>query len=155
MCLHVTKHTTSTLPSPPPLGPPPRCTAKFACYTVVCAELTCQRAQLSDGQLVLELGCGWGALSIYIASKYPTSHVTAVCASQAQKLFVGKRRRQRGLTNLQVLELNCEGTIVTSLKKAQANRVDSSQLVGSILKQPWSRLCCGCIKAECSKSLYD
>ncbi|KAL3136650.1 hypothetical protein ABBQ38_005891 [Trebouxia sp. C0009 RCD-2024] len=66
-------------------------------------ELTCHRAQLSDGQLVLEMSCGWGALSIYIASKYPATQVTAVCATLAQQLFVRKRRRQRGLTNLKVV----------------------------------------------------
>ncbi|KAL3145510.1 hypothetical protein ABBQ32_003334 [Trebouxia sp. C0010 RCD-2024] len=66
-------------------------------------ELTCQRAQLFDGQLVLEMSCGWGALSIYMASKYPASRVTAVCASLARQLFVRRRRRQRGLTNLKVV----------------------------------------------------
>lgn len=87
------------------------------------AELTCQRAQLFDGQLVLEMSCGWGALSIYMASKYPASRVTAVCASLARQLFVRRRRRQRGLTNLKVDQSNLEVTTAGSMTEAQEERV--------------------------------
>lgn len=66
------------------------------------AELTCQRAQLKDGQDILELGCGWGSLSVYIAAKYPHSHITAICNSRSQKLLVSRRCRKRGLANVQV-----------------------------------------------------
>lgn len=66
-------------------------------------ELTCQRAQLGDSQRILELGCSWGSLSLYIAAKYPQSHVTAICSNMAQKVFVSRQCRQRGLANVQVL----------------------------------------------------
>ncbi|KAL0021584.1 hypothetical protein WJX77_012025 [Trebouxia sp. C0004] len=69
-------------------------------------ELTCQRAQLRDSQRVLDLGCSWGSLSLYIAAKYPLSHVTAICSNMAQKLFVSQQCRQRGLANVQVMTAN-------------------------------------------------
>lgn len=87
------------------------------------AELTCHRAQLSDGQLVLEMSCGWGALSIYIASKYPATQVTAVCATLAQQLFVRKRRRQRGLTNLKVDQSNFGSNLCCSMTEAREERM--------------------------------
>ncbi len=77
-------------------------------HCLCCAELTCQRAQISDNQRILELGCSWGSLSLYIAAKYPLSHVTAICNNMAQKLFVKKQCRQRGLANVQVNWLPCQ-----------------------------------------------
>jgi len=41
-------------------------------------EITCQRAELKDGQKVLELGCGWGSLSLFMAEKFPNSKITSV-----------------------------------------------------------------------------
>ena len=65
--------------------------------------LTCERARLTEGQQVLELGCGWGSLSLYMANKYPRSRITAVSNSRAQKEFIDARARERGLYNLQVI----------------------------------------------------
>ena len=64
------------------------------------ADLSCQRAQLADGQSVLELGCGWGSMSLYMAARYPKSKITAVSNSKTQKELVDSRAKQRGLTNL-------------------------------------------------------
>jgi len=64
--------------------------------------LTCQRAQLQDGQQILELGCGWGSLSLYMASRFPRSWVTAVSNSRPQKKFIDARAQQRGLSNLTI-----------------------------------------------------
>lgn len=61
------------------------------------------RARLADGQAVLELGCGWGSLCLYIAEKYPGSSVTAVSNSRTQKAHIDATARARGLTNLTVL----------------------------------------------------
>ena len=49
------------------------------------AELCCERAQLAGGQSVLELGCGWGSLCLYMAARYPTSKITAVSNSRTQR----------------------------------------------------------------------
>src|SRR5271157_1435337 len=66
-------------------------------------DLTCQRAQLRDGQQVLELGCGWGSLSLYMAEKFPGSRITAVSNSRTQKKFIDVRAAERGLHNLQII----------------------------------------------------
>jgi cyclopropane-fatty-acyl-phospholipid synthase len=65
-------------------------------------ELTCQRADLQNGQKVLELGCGWGSLSLYMAAKFPDSTFKVVSNSGTQKLHIDEQARQRGITNLVV-----------------------------------------------------
>ena len=67
------------------------------------AELTCRRADLQDGQAVLELGCGWGSVCLYIAAQYPKSRVTAVSNSTTQREFIQDQCKQRGYTNLTVI----------------------------------------------------
>jgi cyclopropane-fatty-acyl-phospholipid synthase len=69
-------------------------------------EITCNRAELKDGQDVLELGCGWGSLSLYMAKKYPGSRFTVVSNSRTQKLHIDEQAKQRGITNLTVLTVN-------------------------------------------------
>ncbi len=64
---------------------------------------TCARAELADGQKVLELGCGWGSLSLWMAERYPASRITAVSNSHSQRAFIEEQARRRGLANLQVL----------------------------------------------------
>ena len=66
-------------------------------------ELTCERAWLANGQQVLELGCGWGSLSLYMANKFPRSRITAVSNSLTQKEFIDARAKERGLHNLQII----------------------------------------------------
>lgn len=66
-------------------------------------ELYCKRAQLSDGQTVLELGCGWGSLCIFLAQRYPHSEITAVSNSSTQKALIVQRAAERHLTNLKVI----------------------------------------------------
>lgn len=64
---------------------------------------TCSHADLQDGQDILELGCGWGSLSLWMASHYPNAHVTAVSNSGSQRDYVVATARARGLTNLTVI----------------------------------------------------
>jgi cyclopropane-fatty-acyl-phospholipid synthase len=64
--------------------------------------LTAERAQLADGQRVLDLGCGWGSLSLWAAARYPNSVFTAVSNSQPQRAFIEEQARRRGLANLTV-----------------------------------------------------
>lgn len=66
-------------------------------------RVTCLRAQLEDGQSILELGCGWGALTHWMAERYPTAHITAVSNSRAQRGAIEHEARARGLTNLRVV----------------------------------------------------
>jgi cyclopropane-fatty-acyl-phospholipid synthase len=65
-------------------------------------RLTCERARLADGQRVLELGCGWGSLTLWIAEHYRSSRVTAVSNSAAQRAFILERAAARGLANVDV-----------------------------------------------------
>jgi cyclopropane-fatty-acyl-phospholipid synthase len=66
-------------------------------------ELTCERAELKDGQHILELGCGWGSLSLFMAAKYPNSKVTSVSNSHSQKVFIDEQAKQRNITNLTIV----------------------------------------------------
>jgi len=75
---------------------------------------TCQRAELTDGQRILELGCGWGSLSLWMASKYPSSRITAVSNSRLQRRFIEAKVDERNIHNLQVItadmnEFNTDG----------------------------------------------
>lgn len=65
--------------------------------------LTCQRAGMIDGQKILELGCGWGSLSLYMARKYPASEIVAVSNSVTQKAFIDARAAEENLKNLTVI----------------------------------------------------
>lgn len=66
-------------------------------------ELTCARADLAEGQQVLELGCGWGSLTLWMAAHYPQSRITALSNSAPQREYIEARCRERGLANVQVL----------------------------------------------------
>jgi cyclopropane-fatty-acyl-phospholipid synthase len=66
-------------------------------------RLTCERAALADGQDVLELGCGWGSLTLWMAERYPASRITAVSNSATQRELIEKRASERGLDNVTVL----------------------------------------------------
>ena len=70
---------------------------------------TCERAQLADGQEVLELGCGWGSLSLWMAEGFPASRITAVSNSRSQREYIEGEARRRGLGNLQVLTADMNG----------------------------------------------
>ena len=65
-------------------------------------DLTCERAQLQDGQQILELGCGWGSLSLWMAKHYPNSSILAVSNSRPQREFIESRAQELSLTNLSV-----------------------------------------------------
>lgn len=66
-------------------------------------EETVTHAGLSDGQNILELGCGWGSLSIFMAQKYPNSNITAVSNSSSQRAFIEGQAALLGLRNLKVI----------------------------------------------------
>ena len=66
-------------------------------------EVTVTRAQIEDGMRILDLGCGWGSLSLFIAERFPTASVVAVSNSVAQRGFIRKRAAARGIENLEVV----------------------------------------------------
>lgn len=62
-----------------------------------------RRASLENGQRVLELGCGWGSLTLWIAERFPRSHVTGVSNSATQRDHILKQAAARGLRNIEIL----------------------------------------------------
>ena len=62
--------------------------------------LTAERAGLADGQSVLDLGCGWGSLTLWAAARYPRSRFTAISNSQSQRDYIVAQTRVRGLGNV-------------------------------------------------------
>ena len=69
-------------------------------------KLTCQRAAIEDGMDVLELGCGWGSLTLWIADQFSNCRVTAVSNSTTQRHFIEHQCELRGLRNVHVLTAN-------------------------------------------------
>ncbi len=65
-------------------------------------QLTCERAQIEDGMRILELGCGWGSLSLWLAEHFPNSPILSVSNSSSQKAWIDGQATERNLTNLQV-----------------------------------------------------
>lgn len=66
-------------------------------------QLTADRAQIENGQRILELGCGWGSLTLFLAERFPTSTIVAVSNSASQRAFIVERARKRRLTNIRVI----------------------------------------------------
>ena len=66
-------------------------------------DLTCRRAEIEDGQSILDLGCGWGSLSLYMAERFPNADITAVSNSRTQREFIDTRARAAGLRRLRVM----------------------------------------------------
>jgi cyclopropane-fatty-acyl-phospholipid synthase len=66
-------------------------------------RLSCKRAELRDGMEILELGCGWGSFSLWVAEKYPGCRVTTVSNSFSQGEFIRRECSKRGFGNVKVI----------------------------------------------------
>ena len=62
----------------------------------------CKRAGLANGQTILDLGCGWGSVALYVSAKYPESKVFALSNSATQKEFIMEKAKERSIKNLTV-----------------------------------------------------
>ena len=71
-------------------------------------DLVVNRAQLKDGQTVLDLGCGWGSLSLYLAARFPTMSITAVSNSATQKAYIDEVAQSKNLSNIKVITSNVD-----------------------------------------------
>lgn len=71
--------------------------------------LTCERARVADGQEILELGCGWGSLTLWIAEKYPASRVVGVSHSRTQREYILGEAARRGLRNIDIITCDMTG----------------------------------------------
>ncbi|MDF2117202.1 cyclopropane-fatty-acyl-phospholipid synthase [Roseiarcaceae bacterium H3SJ34-1] len=77
-------------------------TTLAAAETAALAE-TAGNAGLADGQDILELGCGWGSLSLWMAEHYPSARITAVSNSRSQRAYIVGQAQARGLSNLNIV----------------------------------------------------
>jgi len=66
-------------------------------------RLTCERARVEDGLDILDLGCGWGSLSLWIAQQFPNSRIVAVSNSRTQREYIERRCHELGLRNIEAI----------------------------------------------------
>jgi cyclopropane-fatty-acyl-phospholipid synthase len=95
---------------------------------------TVERANLSDGQSILELGCGWGSLSLWMARRFPASHVLAVSNSNSQREYIEDEAIRRGLKNLRVVTADMN----TFTPDARFDRIVSVEMFEHMLN--WRQL---------------
>ncbi len=88
--------------------------------------LTVERAQLKNGDHILELGCGWGSLSLYMAEKFPGCQVTGVSNSNSQREFIMARAKERGLNNLHII--TCDANELQFSNDQKFDRVVSVEM---------------------------
>ena len=70
---------------------------------------TCRRAGIADGMDILELGCGWGSLTLWMAERYPAARITAVSNSHSQRAWIEGEARRRALPNVSVITADMNG----------------------------------------------
>ena len=70
---------------------------------------TAARAGLANGQRILELGCGWGSLTLWMAERYPASRIVAVSNSHSQREHIVAEAMRRGLVNVEVVTADMNG----------------------------------------------
>jgi len=81
----------------------PDSVATLAAAEEAALATTCERAGLSSGQQILELGCGWGSLTLWMAERFPSSRITAVSNSNSQRAYIEAEVARRGLSNVRVI----------------------------------------------------
>lgn len=77
-------------------------------------DLYAERGEFEDGQDILELGCGWGSITLYLAAKFPHSRITAVSNSRTQKEHIDAQAKQRGLTNVTIITADMNDFDITA-----------------------------------------
>lgn len=66
-------------------------------------QMYCERAGLVDGMSVIDLGCGWGSVTLYVAEKFPNSRITGISNSNSQREYILATAAKRGLSNVRVV----------------------------------------------------
>ena len=97
--------------------------------------ITGERAGLADGLDILELGCGWGSLTLWMAEKFPGSRITAVSHSRTQREHIEQETRKRGLKNVRVITCDMNDF---DIGPAQFDRVVSVEMFEHM--KNWPRL---------------
>ena len=98
-------------------------------------HLTCERARLEDGLDILDLGCGWGSLSLWLAQRYPNSQIMAMSNSRTQREFITQQSRDLGLHNIQAITADVESTLDLFCKHRAIELLDEQ---GQVVRLPGS-----------------
>jgi cyclopropane-fatty-acyl-phospholipid synthase len=71
-------------------------------------DLYCERAQLEDGMHIVDLGCGWGSLTLHLAAKYRNAKITSISNSHSQREYILRTAKERGLNveNINIVTCN-------------------------------------------------
>ncbi|KAK6162013.1 hypothetical protein DH2020_001854 [Rehmannia glutinosa] len=96
-------------------------------------ELYCERSQIKDGHSVLDVGCGWGSLSLYIAQKYPNCRITGICNSITQKAHIDEQCRTLQLQNVEIIVAD----ISTFDMEASYDRIFSIEMFEDVSDDDW------------------
>lgn len=88
-------------------------------------QIYSDRAQLNDGQHILELGCGWGSFTLWMAERYPNAKITGVSNSATQRQYILAEAEQRGLNNVEII--TCDVNVL-ELKQGSFDRVVSVEM---------------------------
>ena len=88
-------------------------------------QIYSDRAQLHDGQQILELGCGWGSFTLWMAERYPNAKITGVSNSATQRQHILAEAQKRGLNNVEIL--TCDVNVL-ELKANTFDRVVSVEM---------------------------
>ncbi|MCH7312118.1 cyclopropane-fatty-acyl-phospholipid synthase family protein [Acinetobacter sp. ANC 4805] len=88
-------------------------------------QIYSDRAQLNDGQHILELGCGWGSFTLWMAERYPNAKITGVSNSATQRQYILAEAEQHGLNNVEII--TCDVNVL-ELKQGSFDRVVSVEM---------------------------
>lgn len=88
-------------------------------------QIYSDRAQLNDGQHILELGCGWGSFTLWMAERYPNAKITGVSNSATQRQYILAEAEQRGLNNVEII--TCDVNVL-ELEQGSFDRVVSVEM---------------------------
>lgn len=91
-------------------------------------KISCERAEIKDGMRILELGCGWGSLTMFMAKLFPHSSIVAVSNSTFQKAHIDSECKKRGLTNVLVLTRDVSRLESLALEYESFDRVMSIEM---------------------------
>ena len=94
-------------------------------------EKTCTHAELQNGMQILELGCGWGSLTMFMAKQFPDAKITAVSNSTSQKIYIDTCCKERRLNNVEII--TADMNVFTTERKF--NRVVSVEIYPSTTRR--------------------
>lgn len=114
----------------------PEDTTSFNESEAAMLKLSCERAGIVDGHTILELGCGWGSLTVWMAEHYPNSTITAVSNSASQREFIEKRLASKGLSNATIITCDMNDFDINGEKADQFDRVISIEMFEHMRNYP-------------------